>query len=114
MPKQGKALPAQILSHLQHRGCLLPEAVAGRRHVSGEAVARQIQRNQIDPLQRRCDAIEGRRVIEPAMQRDHRQAAGLSPDLAGDFNMRQGEANFVTADGHGGLRDRSGIKQNAI
>ncbi len=84
MPEQREGRPAQRVGRGQHGARGGDERVLGRRRqVGAGAVARQVERDEVEALQMRRDRHEARGVVEPAVQRQHARAA-MAPAQRGE------------------------------
>ena len=78
MPKQRESRPAQRIGSGQHIENRAEHAVFGiRRVMEAAAVAGHVQRDQIVGRQRRRHRPETRGIVQPAVQRQQRQAAAI-------------------------------------
>ena len=82
MSEQAEFLPAQFVDDFEHIADMIDMVipVAGRAMIRAP-VAGKIQRNDIILGQQRREAGETRRVIEPAMQGQHRRICRITPGL---------------------------------
>ncbi|MDT4862781.1 hypothetical protein FQZ97_974530 [compost metagenome] len=96
MPKQGEALPAELLRHLQHVMNVIPDCIAGPgRPVIGVTVPGEIQCDDAQPRQLRRQPGETRGVVQPAVQGDHRLAVWRAIQMRRQLDMRQAQAHFL-------------------
>ncbi|MNP24558.1 hypothetical protein D3C76_1173280 [compost metagenome] len=64
------------------------------------AMAGEVQRDDAQSRQARCQAGEAVGVVEPAMQGDHRLAVLRAVEVRGQFDMGQVEADFFDLGSH--------------
>ena len=90
--------PTEGVGRSRHLGHPINEMVrasgwpAVRPAVSGE-----IERHQVQPGKQRRQTVEARRVVEPAVEREHRLTILRSPLAGGETKMRKLEIDVATA-----------------